>query len=81
MFILIMLFYINNGKIGKLRQPFKYPQYVFSEGIEDQNDFYNTTKDVICLFPCDDICMDDEKEIVVKISGVTMNQGSDTKFH
>lgn len=38
-----MLFYINNGKIGKLRQPFKYPQYVFSEGIEDQNDFYNNT--------------------------------------
>ena len=81
MFILIMLFYINNGKIGKLRQPFKYSQYVFSEGIEDQNDFYKNIKDVICLFHCADICMDGEKEIVVKTSSVTMNQGSDTKFH
>lgn len=55
MFKLIMLFYTNNGKIGKLGQPFKYPQHVFSEGIEDQNDFYNNTKDVICLFHCADI--------------------------
>ena len=41
--------------------------------MQDQNDFYNNTKDVIWLFHYVYICTNNAKAMVVKTPGVSLN--------